>query len=63
MNINAPAKYPNNAINETSFKYHPKLTFSSPITTTPAADPTIKMLPPTPAQYARNNQNAPSTAK
>ena len=38
------------AIKVILFIYHPKVIFSSPITTTPAAEPTMSIEPPTPAQ-------------
>lgn len=55
-----PAKYPIRANREMYLRYHEKVIFSIPITTTPAAEPIINMLPPTPAQYAKSCQNAPS---
>ncbi len=45
------------------FAYHTNVIFSKPITITPAAEPMISMLPPTPAQYASVCQKMPSCAK
>ncbi len=54
--------YPTNAIHVIRFMYHPKVIFSSPMTTTPAALPTMSIEPPTPAQYASSCQKMPSMA-
>ena len=40
-----------------------KFILKIPITATPAADPITNKLPPVPAQYAKNSQKTPSTAK
>jgi len=55
-NTAAPARYPSNAIQPIFFKYQKKSIFSSPIAATPAAEPMIRILPPVPAQYAKNSQ-------
>jgi hypothetical protein len=44
-----PMKYPNNANGAIHLKYQLKLIFSSPIATTPAAEPIISIDPPVPA--------------
>lgn len=54
INENAPARNPNNANQLIFFTYQKKSIFSSPIAATPAAEPMIKMLPPVPAQKAKN---------
>ena len=45
-----PAMYPMKAIQVMFFMYQPKVIFSSPMTTTPAAEPMMSIEPPTPAQ-------------
>lgn len=63
MKTAAPPTYPIKAINDIFFRYQPNDTPSNPIKITPAADPITKILPPTPAQYARKCQKVPSTTK
>lgn len=55
-----PAIYPASAIHDIRFRYHINEIFSIPMATTPAAEPIISMLPPTPAQNVRRCQNRPS---
>ena len=45
-----PATYPTKAIHVMFYMYQPNVIFSSPITTTPAAEPMMSIEPPTPAQ-------------
>ena len=52
----APARYPIKAKRLIRRRYQKKLIFSMPMAATPAAEPMISMLPPVPAQYARNSQ-------
>ena len=50
------------AIHVMCFMYHPKVIFSIPMVTTPAAEPMMSIEPPTQAQYANNCQKIPSVA-
>ena len=61
-NTAIPAKYPTKAIHRIFLRYQPKVIFSIPIATTPAAEPMINILPPVPAQYARKCQSWLSAA-
>ena len=63
INVTAPDKYPIKAKKEIFFIYQMKFILKIPITATPAADPITNKLPPVPAQYAKNSQKTPSTAK
>lgn len=55
-----PARKPMPAIQLKWRRYHPNGMSCRPITTTPAADPMISILPPTPPVYASSSQNVPS---
>ena len=52
INIKNPLVKPIKANQDIFLKYQKKSIFSIPIATTPAADPTIRILPPVPAEYA-----------
>ena len=56
INTAAPARYPSNATHPIFLTYQKKSIFSSPMAATPAAEPIIRILPPVPAQKARNSQ-------
>ena len=58
-----PARYPRKAIKVMRLKYQKKGIFSMPIATTPAAEPMMSKLPPTPAVKVSKCQNRPSSTK